>query len=262
VAGEQELGSGWKWITQILEDRKGNLWFSMPGHGVCKYDGKTFTKFTTENGLPNNPSFSLLEDQKGNIWIGTVGGACRYDGQNFRAFTTKDGLTGGWIQSIAEDRRGNLWLSVGTGGVHKFDGRNFQTFTTDDGLLGNESYGILEDETGNLIFATSRGFTIYTPPKENIAPPILVTEVVADKVYPVNPSAPPLPPTLGGKGGRKVSKSPPRRSTLALPITVSALRPSGCVITICLKAMTKIGKRHGMNRQVMKTSSPATTLSK
>ncbi|MBM3236148.1 hypothetical protein FJZ31_07595 [Candidatus Poribacteria bacterium] len=189
VAGEQELSSGWIWISYILEDRKGNMWFSMPGHGVCKYDGTKFTRFTTENGLPHNTSFNLLEDRSGNIWIATQGGgACRYDGQNFRTFTTKDGLVGDWLEGIFEDSRGNLWLSVGTGGFNKFDGKNFQMFTTDDGLLSNSAANVLEDEKGNLIFATGSGFTIYTPPKEKIAPPIFVTEVVADKVYPVNPS--------------------------------------------------------------------------
>jgi len=208
VAGRKELGGLWTWVTYIIEDRKGNMWFATLNAGVCRYDGVKFTRFTTENGLPNNTSYSLAEDRKGNIWIATLGGACRYDGKTFRTFTTKDGLASDLINFISEDSQGNLWLGVETGGVYKFDGKNFQRFTTDDGLLNNTVVGIMEYKKGNIIFGASSGTTIYTPPKEKIPPPIYLTEVVADKVYPVNPSAPPLPPNFGGERGAEGFKIP------------------------------------------------------
>jgi len=181
VAGKRELGE--ERISRIIEDRKGNMWFSMPGYGVCRYDRETFTRFNTTNGLPNNTSFSLLEDRRGNIWIATEGGLCRYDGKVFKTFTTEDGLAGNRTERLFEDSRGNLWFGVAGAGIHKFDGNNFQIFTTDDGLMSNSGQ-TLEDEAGNMIFVTTSGITIYTPPRESISPPIAVTEVVADKVYP------------------------------------------------------------------------------
>jgi hypothetical protein len=33
----------------MIEDKKGNLWFG--GDGLCRYDGKTFTRFTAKDGL-------------------------------------------------------------------------------------------------------------------------------------------------------------------------------------------------------------------
>ena len=41
----------------------------------------------------------------------------------------------------------------------------------------------MDDEAGRIIFGTGAGFTIYTPPKVEIPPPIAITKVVADKVY-------------------------------------------------------------------------------
>jgi len=184
VAGKKELGDGWGWVSYIIEDQDGNMWFSLPGHGLCRQDGKTFTRFTTENGLPGNTSWGFLQDRKGNIWIATEGGLCRYDGTTFQTFTKKDGLTGNVIARVFEDSRGNLWFGMGAGGVHKFDGENFQQFTIDDGLLSNTFFGIQEDEAGKMIFFTSKGITIYTPPKKKIPPPVSVIKVVADKVYP------------------------------------------------------------------------------
>ncbi|MBI1922859.1 response regulator [Candidatus Poribacteria bacterium] len=186
VASYQEVGGVWG--SSITEDRNGVMWFAMYEGGVYQYDGKKLTRWTTENGLPDNFSKHVIEDRGGNIWIATNGGLCCYDGQTLRTFTTNDGLAGNQIDSLFEDSRGNLWISVGAGGVHKFDGKNFQRFTTDDGLLSNTLWGILEDEARNLIFGTSRGFTIYTPPTEKIPPPVSVTEVVADKAYPIEPS--------------------------------------------------------------------------
>jgi ligand-binding sensor domain-containing protein len=184
VAGVKELGDRWSEILSILEDRTGNMWLSSFGGGVARYDGRQFTKFNTDNGLPNNTSLQLLEDRNGNIWIPTRGGGiARYDGRAFQTFTVEDGLAENRVELVFEDSKGNLWFGVATGGVHKFDGKNFQQFTTTDGLLHNSAWGIEEDSEGNLIFATSHGLTIYTPPKEQIPPPVAVTKVVADKIY-------------------------------------------------------------------------------
>jgi ligand-binding sensor domain-containing protein len=75
-------------ITRIIEDRKGNLWFGGGDRGICRYDGKTFTCFTTKDGLINNNVWSILEDRAGNLWIGTRNtGLSRYDGKYFTSFS-------------------------------------------------------------------------------------------------------------------------------------------------------------------------------
>src|SRR5260221_3526356 len=64
-----------------LRDKAGNLWFGTTGEGVYRYDGKSFTNFTTKDGLNNNTVWSMVEDEAGNIWFGTDDGLCRYDGR-------------------------------------------------------------------------------------------------------------------------------------------------------------------------------------
>jgi len=222
VAGEKELGEGWDWIGYITGDRKGNIWFSTIAHGVWRYDGKDFTKFTTEDGLPGNTVLGIMEDSKGNIWFGSDGGIGRYDGKNFRTFTTKDGLAENGFAVPFEDSKGNLWFGIETGGVHKFDGKNFQTFTTDDGLLSNVAWNIMADKSGNIIFATSRGITIYTPPTEQIPPPVKVTEVVADKVYSIPPETEFLGvPTLPTPNPSQEGNSQEGSRFLKIPSTAS-----------------------------------------
>jgi serine phosphatase RsbU (regulator of sigma subunit)/streptogramin lyase len=129
----------------------------LQGGGVSKYDGKSFTTFTTAQGLANNIVLSIAEDKNGNLWFGTQGGGVsKYDGKSFTTFTTAQGLANNSVRSIAEDKNGNLWFGT-DGGVSKYDGKSFTTFTTAQGLANNSVFSIAEDKNGNLWFGTYGG---------------------------------------------------------------------------------------------------------
>ena len=73
-------------VTRIIEDNKGNLWFG--GAGLSRYDGKSFTRFTTKDGLANLGVWSILEDTSGNLWVGTrETGLYLYDGKTFIVYS-------------------------------------------------------------------------------------------------------------------------------------------------------------------------------
>lgn len=97
-------------VTTIFEDKAGNLWVATElgsgelgeDGGLWRFDaslpgghGKSFTKFTTKDGLIHNGVWCIVEDKSGNIWIGTRNmGLCRYDprlpdgqGKNFTGFS-------------------------------------------------------------------------------------------------------------------------------------------------------------------------------
>ena len=190
LAEGEDLGEKYErentFLIDIIEDRDGNMWFSILWRGLFRYDGERFTHVTTDDGFPsNNNVWGFIEDSQGDLWIGTGQGLCRYDGKTFRTFTKEDGLAVNSVSPCLEDVEGNLWLSGS--GVHKFDGENFQHFTTDDGLLSDQVITIAQNDTGEMIFITAKGINIYTPPKEKVPPPVSVTEVVADKAY-INPT--------------------------------------------------------------------------
>jgi ligand-binding sensor domain-containing protein len=46
-------------VARIMEDKKENLWFG--GDGLSRYDGKSFTCFTTKEGLINHAILVILE---------------------------------------------------------------------------------------------------------------------------------------------------------------------------------------------------------
>ena len=112
-----------KSISSLIEDSKGNLWFGVWGEGVYRYDGKSFTNFTTKDGLPSEVT-RIIEDQKGNLWFGASDGLRRYDGKTFTNF--KDGLINPWIWEILEDKNGNIWVGTRESGLYFFNGKKYQ----------------------------------------------------------------------------------------------------------------------------------------
>lgn len=81
-------------IRTILQDSKGNYWFGTDREGVCRYDGKDFTYYTTENGLCGNQVIYIKEDETGLIWFGTSSGLSYFDGNQFTCDSnTKNSLS-------------------------------------------------------------------------------------------------------------------------------------------------------------------------
>jgi ligand-binding sensor domain-containing protein len=111
-------------INQIDKDWNGNIWFAT-SEGLIKYDGNTFTRLTTQNGLHSNEIWSVKCDLiKNIIWIGTYDeGLIAYDGSIFTRYFLYD--TAGpfavlqQVNEIFIDTDGDIWL---TGyGIFEFD---------------------------------------------------------------------------------------------------------------------------------------------
>lgn len=146
----------------VLEDRKGNLWFASKDSGAYYYNGKSLQNFTTKDGLANNRVLEIYEDKAGIIWFATGAGASRYDGKSFRNFTTKEGLSNNDLTTIMEDKTGKLWF--GTRGEPCFyDGKTFTVFKDKDGRPFKNVWSIIEDKKGNIWFGDGSGLWRYDP---------------------------------------------------------------------------------------------------
>ncbi|MEO6229564.1 MAG: two-component regulator propeller domain-containing protein [Ferruginibacter sp.] len=169
----------------VLEDRKGNFWFSSVGSGVFYYDGKSFRNFTTKQGLDfttkpglaNDQVLDIYEDKTGNIWFGTLSGASRYDGKSFRNymmngdsviedrtgksfldFTTGERLVN-QVNSIIEDKTGKFWFGT-MGNTFVYDGKAFTVFTH-NGKPFSSVRSIIEDKKGNIWLGGPDGLWRY-----------------------------------------------------------------------------------------------------
>jgi ligand-binding sensor domain-containing protein len=141
----------------VLEDRKGNLWFASKDSGVYYYNGKSFQHFTTKDGLASKLALHIYEDKTGNIWFG----ASRYDGKSFRNFTTKDGFPSNSIRLLLEDKTGKLWFGAQGENMFVYDGKTFTVLKNKDGKAFNNVWSIIEDKKGNIWFGDVDGLWRY-----------------------------------------------------------------------------------------------------
>ena len=163
------------WVTQIIEDRQGNIWFARSGYGVCKYDGKSFTQFTQKDGLASNCVQAMSEDKQGNIWFGSrvaqrdnadpngrtgEGGLSRYNGKSFVQYPDHEGLNKNDIYAILTDKKGNVWIGANGLGLYRYDGQSFTLFKGTDRMdltTGIGVQSIQEDKNGDIWLGLSGG---------------------------------------------------------------------------------------------------------
>jgi ligand-binding sensor domain-containing protein/class 3 adenylate cyclase len=176
-------------IAEVKTEPTGQvaMWFGTYGGGVSRYDrnceprkntikkdkkevSKSFTTFSTAQGLANNIVRSIVEDKSGNLWFGTDGGASLYNGRSFTTFSSAQGLANNIVFCIAEDKTGNLWFGTDGGGVSRYGpsassgtgSKSFTTFSTAQGLANNIVLSIAEDKAGNLWFGTAGGLSVLS----------------------------------------------------------------------------------------------------
>ena len=152
-------------ILSIQEDQFGNIWLST-GNGVSRFDGQSFTTFSTrENLTPSSSSNQQWKIEPGDLWFpatGNRGGVYRYSGNMFTylefpkvnfdsTFTgnPENGRNPYGVYVILKDKKGNLWLGTQNLGVCRYDGLSFK-WLKEEGLLGPAVRTIFEDKKGNI----------------------------------------------------------------------------------------------------------------
>ena len=152
-----------------LEDSQGNLWFSVDGYGLLKYDGESFTHYGKEDGLCTNNVTSVEEDDEGRLWITCNqssqpamtggGGLCRFDGTTFTTFT-EPGLSNNDLYTVYKDQSGTIWIGAIGHGVYYYRGGQFGLISRTnrmDLMSGFGLQGALEDSKGRFWMGFSGG---------------------------------------------------------------------------------------------------------
>ncbi|MBK6963150.1 MAG: hypothetical protein IPH20_04225 [Bacteroidales bacterium] len=146
-------------VWSIIQDTSGILWFGTT-EGIYRYNGKTFTHFTHNDGISNNTGVainkveSILEDRTGKIWFGgrfTDGLFC-FDGNSLTNIQPdKDN----WVKPLIEDKSGNIWFGTRMHSVYRYDGTTFTSFAEKE--LHGWVVSMAEDNTGNIWLSTEKG---------------------------------------------------------------------------------------------------------
>lgn len=138
----------------ILGAKNGYVWIG--GYsGIIRYDGNTFERLPTTNGLTSGRAF--FEDSKQRIWVGTNdNGVVVINGEETQQYTYKDGLPSSSIRNFAEDKEGNVFIATTTG----------LAFVKENGLLYKLPHPAIDkerilkldaDSTGKIYGQTANG---------------------------------------------------------------------------------------------------------
>ena len=96
------------------------------------------TRWTVENGLPQNSIKALAQTRDGYLWLGTLKGLVRFDGVRFRVFdhSNTPEMTHDSINDLVVDEKdGGLWIGTGAGLVYYRD-HQFERYGQQDGTPG------------------------------------------------------------------------------------------------------------------------------
>lgn len=116
-----DLDASAHWTACITQDRQGDLWFATRGAGAFTYDGRSFPRFTTANGLEDHELACILMDSKDRVWISSMNaGVAVRDGSTSTRFAIPD-IGNNEVWTVFEDRDGHIWFSSEGFGVYRCD---------------------------------------------------------------------------------------------------------------------------------------------
>jgi ligand-binding sensor domain-containing protein len=116
-------------VHQIVEDRKGYLWFAT-GDGLARYDGSGFRIWRMEHGLADNVVRSLALDGHDQLWIGTGNGYLQRFSADRQQFARWAGpavptVAASPILAIQPMDDGSVWFGTREAGLFRLDRDHF-----------------------------------------------------------------------------------------------------------------------------------------
>ncbi|HXG54246.1 MAG TPA: two-component regulator propeller domain-containing protein [Vicinamibacterales bacterium] len=154
-------------VQQILQDRKGFLWFGTQ-EGLNRYDGYRFTvhrRRDQQGFLRDNDITALIEDARGDLWVGTSKGLYRHDLDTGRFEGCAPPVDSLGILDLVRGGDGRIFFATSDGRLWVLDptDTNRRARSLNDG-----AFAALADVTalapgpGSAIWAVARGrlFTV------------------------------------------------------------------------------------------------------
>ena len=115
LSAEVSKAKGVSEISQIVQDRKGDIWvgsisphFSYLSKSVFRLEGEHFEYVSTEDGSDINNCYAIYEDRDGCLWFGGRNGLFHYEGQKLKRIETIVGSGKSSVSAIAQDSQGQF----------------------------------------------------------------------------------------------------------------------------------------------------------
>jgi signal transduction histidine kinase/ligand-binding sensor domain-containing protein len=127
-------------------------------------DDFLISKWTTDNGLPQNTVTSIVQTQDGYLWVGTFGGLARFDGVKFTVFNSANTptLESNRVLSLFEDKWARLWIGMDSGEVYVMDNGEVLRFSPDPQISRRNPWAMIADDEGYFYISSDSGLERYT----------------------------------------------------------------------------------------------------
>ncbi|MCR5343058.1 MAG: response regulator [Butyrivibrio sp.] len=141
----------------ILGASDGSIWVG--GYsGILRYDGSTFEKLDTADGLTSGRG--IFEDSRQRIFVGTNdNGVVVIDGEERIHYTYKEGLPSSSIRVFAEDNNGNVFIGTTSGIAYISPDGALRVL--DDARINEERILKLEADTNGRIYGQTKNGVIF-----------------------------------------------------------------------------------------------------
>lgn len=159
-------------IHRLCLDRNGQLWVSVLGIGIAKFNrisgGFTLVqRDTTDPAQKSDFIYKLFESTDGKIWVASASGFYRLNGSTGKTESVRqDPLLQPFCSartvSFAEDSRHRIWISSYEKGIVCFDpqSRTTKIFTNKNGLLDDACLDIVCNSHDEIYVCHYKGFSI------------------------------------------------------------------------------------------------------
>ena len=171
-------------VQQILQDRKGLLWFGTQ-EGLNRYDGYRFTVHRTRDQqgfLRDHDITALIEDARGDLWVGTSKGLYRHDLDTGRFVGCAPPVDGLGIVELVQGGDGRIYFAAADGRLWVLDpaGADRLARPLNDGTFAPlTNITALAQGPGSAIWAAAHG-RLFKVDLARAEPGERLTEVLAD----------------------------------------------------------------------------------
>ena len=151
----------------IFQDSTGTLWVGSNDEGVQKIGKDQTTRYSTDNGLPNNSIRAFTEDKNHNLWIGTASGIVYLtpDGKfNTPRIAENEISEYVLVSQLYRDTADKIWMVTSANhGLYVYSDDSFQRFKQLDSFGDYTVSCIAQDLTGDFLIGLSeKGIVKYS----------------------------------------------------------------------------------------------------
>ena len=147
----QSDGLSGEWVTNLFEDREGDIWVATLD-GLDRFRDFAVPTISTKQGLSNAVVLSVTAADDGSIWLGTIDGLNRWKDGQVTVYRKRNGLPDDDIQSLFQDDHGRIVVST-LRGVAYLENNRFIPLNIYPGGFANPGpmvHSMAADRAGNL----------------------------------------------------------------------------------------------------------------